>query len=100
MATQFLTSINPATDEKLHSYPIINAQTIETKIKNAQNAYLQNKKNTIEKRISLLKQLAEQLKIEKETLARMATLEMGKPFRQSIAEVEKCAMSLEYYANN
>lgn len=100
MATQYLTSINPVTNEKLHAYPIIDAPTIETKIQNAQDAYLQNKINSIEERTTLLKQLAEQLKLEKESLASMATLEMGKPYKQSIAEVEKCAMSLEYYADN
>ncbi len=37
---------------------------------------------------------------EKKELARIITLEMGKLFRDSVAEIEKCALGCRYYAEN
>jgi succinate-semialdehyde dehydrogenase/glutarate-semialdehyde dehydrogenase len=40
------------------------------------------------------------LRGHKEELARLMTLEMGKIFRESLSEVEKCAWVCEFYARN
>ncbi len=48
----------------------------------------------------MLKNIAANLRKQQKQLATLATNEMGKPISQSMAEVEKCAMTLEYYAKN
>ena len=40
------------------------------------------------------------LEQEKQELARTITLEMGKLFRDSVAEIEKCARGCRYYGEN
>lgn len=46
-----------------------------------------------------MKKLADALLAQSEELAKLATLEMGKPLQQAIAEVKKCALVCDYYAN-
>lgn len=43
---------------------------------------------------------AEILETEKQSLARMMTLEMGKPINAAVQEAEKCALVCRYYSEN
>ena len=43
---------------------------------------------------------ARQFRKDKENLAKIATMEMGKAIKESRAEVEKCAWAMEYFADN
>jgi succinate-semialdehyde dehydrogenase/glutarate-semialdehyde dehydrogenase len=47
-----------------------------------------------------LRNAAAELRRRRDSLALLITREMGKPIRESAAEVEKCAGVLEYYADN
>ena len=63
--------------------------------------YLQQWKQTeFALRAKALNQVAKTLRSDKHNLAECITAEMGKPLRQSIAEIEKCAWVCEYYATN
>jgi succinate-semialdehyde dehydrogenase/glutarate-semialdehyde dehydrogenase/succinyl-CoA reductase len=51
------------------------------------------------KRTDLLHDFAQQLRKDKEELARTATKEMGKAIKEARSEVEKCAWAMEYFAD-
>ncbi|MFB5604373.1 MAG: aldehyde dehydrogenase family protein, partial [Candidatus Nitrosomaritimum aestuariumsis] len=65
----------------------------------AKRAYPEWKKE-YEKRRSYIYNLVEHLKKNKTELATVATTEMGKPLKESIGEIEKCAWALEFYADH
>jgi acyl-CoA reductase-like NAD-dependent aldehyde dehydrogenase len=94
-----VTTINPATEEILNEYKIMTKEQINDKVKKARNAF-QDWKKDASKRIDLLYDFANQLKKDKEKLARTATNEMGKAIKEARSEVEKCAWAIEYYADN
>jgi acyl-CoA reductase-like NAD-dependent aldehyde dehydrogenase len=92
-------TVNPATEEVLNEYQIMTKQQINDKARKARNAFDEWKKDA-SKRIDLLYDFANQLRKDKERLARTATNEMGKAIKESRSEVEKCAWVMEYYADN
>lgn len=53
----------------------------------------------VEVRCQHLRDLATLLGERKEELARLTTLEMGKLYREAVAEIEKCAWGCSYYAD-
>ena len=92
-------TINPATEEVLNEYDIMTKEQINDKVKKARNAF-QDWKKDASKRTDLLHDFANQLRKDKEKLARIATNEMGKAIKEARSEVEKCAWAMEYYADN
>jgi acyl-CoA reductase-like NAD-dependent aldehyde dehydrogenase len=92
-------TINPATEEVLNEYKIMTKEQINDKVKKAENTF-QDWKKDAGKRTDLLHDFANQLRKDKENLARRATNEMGKAIKEARSEVEKCAWAMEYYADN
>ncbi|SDQ82981.1 succinate-semialdehyde dehydrogenase / glutarate-semialdehyde dehydrogenase [Chryseobacterium soldanellicola] len=74
-------------------------QSIENKLIKADQAFSEWKKVPFEERQILLRKAAEILKANSEKFGKIITTEMNKPISQSIAEVEKCALMLNYYAD-
>lgn len=95
-----LTSINPVNGKKIKEYGTLNEQEVNEKIEQTHKAWLSWRKTNHEERRALMTKLAEILRSRKEDLAVLITNEMGKPLKQSKAEVEKCAICCEYYAVN
>jgi len=95
-----LFSINPATGEKLKEFAPFNDAEIEKRLKRAEHAFQQHRRESFPKRAQLLLSAATLLEHEKKDLARTMTLEMGKLFRASVEEIEKCARGCRYYAEN
>jgi succinate-semialdehyde dehydrogenase/glutarate-semialdehyde dehydrogenase len=93
-------SINPATQESIAEYEIDSDKIVSQVIENAQKTWLKFKETSISKRSEYLLKVAQLLRNNKECYGKLITLEMGKPIKQSVAEVEKCAWVCEYYANN
>jgi succinate-semialdehyde dehydrogenase/glutarate-semialdehyde dehydrogenase/succinyl-CoA reductase len=94
-----LKTVNPATEEIIQEYQIMTKQQINDKVKKAQNTFQEWKKDAA-KRAGLLHDFANELRKDKENLARTATNEMGKAIKEARSEVEKCAWVMEYYADN
>src|SRR5437762_12941357 len=95
-----IASINPATGEKLREFSPINDVEIEKRLKRAEHAFQQHRRESFPKRAQLLVSVATLLDREKKELARTMTLEMGKLFRASVEEIENCARGWRYYAEN
>jgi succinate-semialdehyde dehydrogenase/glutarate-semialdehyde dehydrogenase/succinyl-CoA reductase len=94
-----LKTVNPATEEIMNRYEIMTKEQINDKAKKARNRF-QDWKKDVDKRTDLLHDFANELRKDKENLARTATNEMGKAIKEAGSEVEKCAWVIEYYADN
>ncbi len=70
------------------------------KIELAQNCFNNWKQTSFTHRAELLKSVANQLRINKSTYASIISEEMGKIYKESEAEIEKCALVCDYYAQN
>lgn len=93
-------SKNPATLEILQSFEELTADALVGKIALAQSAFENWKETTFEHRAELMFKLAEYLKQRKSEMAKLMTLEMGKTLAAGESEIEKCAITCEYYAEN
>jgi succinate-semialdehyde dehydrogenase / glutarate-semialdehyde dehydrogenase len=95
-----ITSINPATGEKLKDFSAFNDGEIEKRLGRAERAFLRYRRKSFAKREQLMMTVASLLHADKDELARIITLEMGKLFRASLEEIEKCARACRFYAEN
>jgi succinate-semialdehyde dehydrogenase / glutarate-semialdehyde dehydrogenase len=95
-----IASINPATGEKLKEFNPHNDVEIEKRLKCAEHAFQQHRREPFPKRAQLMIEVAALLEREKQELARTMTLEMGKLLRDSVAEIEKCVRGCRYYSEN
>lgn len=95
-------TINPATEQVIKEYEMMTEDQILSAVRKAKKAFGEWKKGTgsQSKRPDLLHEFATRLRKNKEMLARTATSEMGKAIKESRSEVEKCAMTMDYYADN
>ena len=85
--------------EIIAEYDIINKEKIFEAVKKSKTAFTYWKKD-IKKRTHFTHILAQELRKNKTELASTATKEMGKPIKESLSEVEKCAWAMEFYADN
>src|SRR6476660_6687365 len=95
-----IASNNPATGEKLKEFSPFDDAEIEKRLSRAVSAFGEYRRTTFTERSELLHAVTELLFQEKEKFARIITLEMGKLFRDSVAEIEKCARGCRFYAEN
>jgi len=98
--SEIIQSVNPATEEVLESYSVSTASDIDQTMNRARSAFDKWKLEPLERRSALMRQAAANLRGRRSELARLMTLEMGKPIQQSEAEIEKCAWNCDYYAEN
>ena len=92
-------TINPATEKIIQEYEVMTKEQINDRVKMAQNTFQDWKKDP-SKRTDLLHDFANELRRDKENLAKTATNEMGKAIKEARSEVEKCAWTIEYYADH
>jgi succinate-semialdehyde dehydrogenase/glutarate-semialdehyde dehydrogenase len=93
-------SLNPATGELLKEYPVWSATELEEALSAVASATPDWRATAMEERCALMLRAAEVLRTRRDELARIITLEMGKLFRESQGEVDKCAWVCDYYAEN
>ncbi len=93
-------SHNPATGEDIQKFEELTDEQIKDKIAKAQSAFELYKKVSIEKRSEMLRRVAVHLRGKKTVYGTLITEEIGRPLAPSIAEIEKCAVACEYYAEH
>ncbi len=93
-------SQNPATGEILEQFPSLNAEQVEHALATAADAVPIWSNTPIKSRCKRVARLAEIIRVRKDELARLITLEMGKLISEAQAEIEKCAVGCDYYAEN
>ena len=94
-----LMTLNPATEEILNEYDIMTKEKINESVARAREAFSDWKKD-IHNRADSLYAFAREFRKNRENLARTSTQEMGKAIKESRSEIDKCAWTIEYYADN
>jgi succinate-semialdehyde dehydrogenase/glutarate-semialdehyde dehydrogenase len=95
-----LQSINPDTGRLLKIYDVQSQAQAEAALEKTWQAFLSWRQSRFSERRGLLLKVAQILEKEKKDLARLMSEEMGKPVLQAKAEIEKCALVCQYYAEN
>jgi succinate-semialdehyde dehydrogenase / glutarate-semialdehyde dehydrogenase len=95
-----LKSLNPTTEEVEATFEEHKAEDVEKALANASRAFEGWRKTSFEERSRRMQAAASVLRANKARYAALMTAEMGKPIRQSEAEVEKCAWGCEFYAEH
>jgi succinate-semialdehyde dehydrogenase / glutarate-semialdehyde dehydrogenase len=94
-------TINPYTERLVSTYPGHTDKELEAIIAQAESTYKNDwSRKTLAERKVIVKKAASILGEKRDEFARLATLEMGKLFREAKDEVELCADILDYYAQN
>jgi succinate-semialdehyde dehydrogenase/glutarate-semialdehyde dehydrogenase len=95
-----LASINPATGETLKTFEALSERQLDEKLQRAADTFHNYRRTSFEERAKRMIQAAEILEAERQQFARLMTIEMGKPIKGAVQEVEKCAWVCRYYAEN
>ena len=100
MASTVFRSIYPFTQAVQAEFPLMDDRQLNQAIITAYKTYNFWKKTTFSERSLILKNVASILRRDHERLAVLITHEMGKIIGEARAEVEKCAVTAEYYADH
>lgn len=94
------TSINPYTGKKIDSFKTHTKTEVKEILSQADKHFYKWRETSYSERKKLMLAAASELKKNKKEYAQTMTNEMGKPIKQAIAEIEKCAWVCEYYAEH
>lgn len=93
-------SLDPATGKVLRSFTSWDSQRLAEMLESAHRAQLEWGCAGFDLRSQLMRRAAAGLRKNLEEHAALITREMGKPIKEARAEVEKCALGCEYYADH
>lgn len=92
--------IDPTRGTPLHEFPIDDSATVERILKTAAETFKTWRETTFAERGAVLKNVAQYMRDNIESLALLMTEEMGKPIKEARAEVNKSAWCAEHYAEH
>ncbi|WP_433620850.1 aldehyde dehydrogenase family protein [Nocardia sp. CA-120079] len=95
-----ITTVNPATGITIAAHPALTTDQIEDCLANTHATARHWAATPLSDRLAALRSLATALRADKDTYASMITREMGKPIAEATAEIEKCAVTADYYADH
>ena len=93
-------SINPFNQEELESFPEMTNEQIESAITKAYQMFQTWKNTPFSIRSKFVRETAARMREEREELAKLMTLEMGKLIKEARAEIDLSADILDYYADH
>lgn len=93
-------AINPATGEQVATYAGTPDSAVDEIIASAHKAFLHWRNTAMDERAERLRAIATALRGRADEFANLMALEMGKPVRDGVAEVQKCASCCEHYADH
>ena len=95
-----LKSIDPATGRELATFPEADGSAIESALTRASEARYGWRDAGVGMRASLMRAVAGVLRADRSRYAALLTSEMGKPIVEAEAEIEKCAWTAVWFAEN
>lgn len=93
-------AVNPATGERVGSYPAHDRAEVEARVARAHQAYLAHRFAPFEERAGWLRRVGDLLRQRAKEYGLLMTREMGKPIAAAEAEIAKCASVCDYYAEH
>ncbi len=94
-----LVSIDPATEQEIARYDALTEAEIEAALQKAHEAFLRHRDTSFAERAEKMRRCADLLEHRAADYAALMVREMGKPRKQAVAEVNKCALVCRYYAD-
>ncbi len=95
-----LKSINPKNKQIIREFEELSENEIDEKISKAEDAFKELSSTTFADRQKWMRRTAEILRERSKEFAQIITDEVGKTITASEAEIEKCAATCDYYAEN
>lgn len=93
-------TLNPFNSKLLSNYQCLNGIQISDALNVSQTTFTYWNITNVKERVKFIKTLGFVLTKQQHLMAETCTLEMGKPIKQSIAEVQKCGLLCDYYQKN
>jgi succinate-semialdehyde dehydrogenase / glutarate-semialdehyde dehydrogenase len=93
-------TINPASGAVVASYEKTSPEAVQAIIASAHRAYLEWRQTSFRERAGRMRRAADVLRGNAREYAGLMAEEMGKPIRDGIAEIQKCAGGCDFYAEN
>lgn len=93
-------SVNPTTEEVIQEYALLDDDQLANRLQTAERAFQTWRRTSLAARSACIRRAGEVLRQQCDGLARLMTLEMGKPIVAAEAEVQKCAAVCEFYAEH
>lgn len=95
-----LQSINPKNKQVIKTFDELGENEINEKLDRADKAFTELRDSSFAQRKKWMGEVAQILRDRKNELARIITDEVGKTLSASEAEIEKCAATCDFYAEN
>jgi succinate-semialdehyde dehydrogenase/glutarate-semialdehyde dehydrogenase len=93
-------TINPATGENGKAYPAHSLEEARTIAAHCAAAQRQWRKTPLSERAKLMHAAAQVMRANKSRYAALMTAEMGKTVTEALAEIDKCAVTADYFADH
>jgi acyl-CoA reductase-like NAD-dependent aldehyde dehydrogenase len=95
-----IASVNPHDQSIVGELEVSSSQLIKETVKKAKKAFEDWKNLTVQERVEFIKKFREKVAENKEKIAKLTTLEMGKPLQQSLDDVTYELDFIDYYIGN